>query len=411
MNQEELRQLFPALERSVYNRKLVYLDNAATSQRPQEVIDVLSDAALFHNANIHRAVHCLASEATELYEQAREEVRSLINAPSAKNVIFTSGATAALNLAAYSFSEKFIGKGDEVIVGVAEHHSNLVPWQIVCERRGAKVIPLPVDEDGTLEIDKLDSLINDNTRLICVSHASNVLGIVNPVEEIVRIAHSRGVRVMVDGAQGIVHLDVDVQRMDCDFYAFSGHKIYAATGTGVLYVKEELAEQLPPFMGGGEMIATVSFDGTSYAEMPYRFEAGTPNFNAVPTLVPAIRLLRKMRSDEELNKVVENVVDNYKNNHADEKGTQIIFLDLSVAKQKLKNISLDEDKKLKEENKTQGIESVSAEIKKSSRSDETLEPVFDKNGEEIKDDFLEWFWADKHEYLCSADINCDILEG
>ena len=225
MNQEELRQLFPALERSVYNRKLVYLDNAATSQRPQEVIDVLSDAALFHNANIHRAVHCLASEATELYEQAREEVRSLINAPSAKNVIFTSGATAALNLAAYSFSEKFIGKGDEVIVGVAEHHSNLVPWQIVCERRGAKVIPLPVDEDGTLEIDKLDSLINDNTRLICVSHASNVLGIVNPVEEIVRIAHSRGVRVMVDGAQGIVHLDVDVQRMDCDFYAFSGHKI------------------------------------------------------------------------------------------------------------------------------------------------------------------------------------------
>ena len=307
MNQEELRQLFPALERSVYNRKLVYLDNAATSQRPQEVIDVLSDAAMFHNANIHRAVHCLASEATELYEQAREEVRSLINAPSAKNVIFTSGATAALNLAAYSFSEKFIGKGDEVIVGVAEHHSNLVPWQIVCERRGAKVIPLPVDEDGTLEIDKLDSLINDNTRLICVSHASNVLGIVNPVEEIVRIAHSRGVRVMVDGAQGIVHIDVDVQRMDCDFYAFSGHKIYAATGTGVLYVKEELAEQLPPFMGGGEMIATVSFDGTSYAEMPYRFEAGTPNFNAVPTLVPAIRLLRKMRSDEELNKAVENV--------------------------------------------------------------------------------------------------------
>ena len=201
MKPEELRIQFPALTRSVYGKKLVYLDNAATSQRPLKVVEALSDASLYHNANIHRAVHCLASEATDLYEQARESVRAYINAPSKENVIFTSGATAAINLVAYSFAEAFIGEGDEVIVGESEHHSNLVPWQIVCARKGAKVIPLPVDEYGCLVVENLDSLITGRTRIVCVSHCSNVLGLVNPIEKIIETAHARGVKVLVDGAQ------------------------------------------------------------------------------------------------------------------------------------------------------------------------------------------------------------------
>ena len=307
MKPEELRIQFPALTRSVYGKKLVYLDNAATSQRPMAVVEALSDAALYHNANIHRAVHCLASEATDLYEQARESVRAYINAPSRENIIFTSGATAAINLVAYSFAEAFIAEGDEVIVGESEHHSNLVPWQIVCERKGAKVLPLPVDEEGHLMVGNLDAMITDRTRIVCVSHCSNVLGLVNPIEKIVEIAHARGVKVLVDGAQGIVHCDVDVQKTGADFYAFSGHKIYAATGTGVLYATAEMLNILPPFMGGGEMIGTVSWEGTTYAGLPYKFEAGTPNFNAAVTLKPAIELLQSIRNDEELIQYSERV--------------------------------------------------------------------------------------------------------
>ena len=307
MKPEELRKEFPALTRSVYNKKLVYLDNAATSQRPLKVVEALSDAALYHNANIHRAVHCLAAEATDLYEQARESVREYINAESRENVIFTSGATAAINLVAYSFAEAFIGEGDEVIVGESEHHSNLVPWQIVCSRKRAKVIPLPVDDEGRLMVEELEQMITDRTRIVCVSHCSNVLGLVNPVAELTEIAHSRGVKILVDGAQGIVHCDVDVQKMGCDFYAFSGHKIYAATGTGVLYASREMLEIMPPFMGGGEMIGSVSWSGTTYADLPYRFEAGTPNFNAAVTLKPAIELLQAIRKDEELNQCLEEV--------------------------------------------------------------------------------------------------------
>ena len=307
MKPEELRIQFPALTRSVYGKKLVYLDNAATSQRPLKVVEALSDASLYHNANIHRAVHCLASEATDLYEQARESVRAYINAPSKENVIFTSGATAAINLVAYSFAEAFIGEGDEVIVGESEHHSNLVPWQIVCARKGAKVIPLPVDEYGRLVVENLDSLITGRTRIVCVSHCSNVLGLVNPIEKIIETAHARGVKVLVDGAQGIVHCDVDVQKIGCDFYAFSGHKIYAATGTGVLYATKEMLDILPPFMGGGEMIGNVSWEGTTYADLPYKFEAGTPNFNAAVTLKPAIGLLESIRKDEELTQSSELV--------------------------------------------------------------------------------------------------------
>ena len=307
MKPEELRQQFPALTRSVYNKKLVYLDNAATSQRPLKVVEALGDAALYHNANIHRAVHCLAAEATDLYEQARESVREYINAESRENVIFTSGATAAINLVAYSFAEAFIGEGDEVIVGESEHHSNLVPWQIVCSRKRAKVLPLPVNDEGRLMVEKLEQMITDRTRIVCVSHCSNVLGLVNPVAELAEIAHSKGVKILVDGAQGIVHCEVDVQKMGCDFYAFSGHKIYAATGTGVLYASREMLEILPPFMGGGEMIGSVSWAGTTYADLPYKFEAGTPNFNAAVTLKPAIELLQAIRKDEELNLCSEKV--------------------------------------------------------------------------------------------------------
>lgn len=307
MKVEELRKQFPALTRSVYNKKLVYLDNAATSQRPLAVVEALSEAALYHNANIHRAVHCLASEATDLYEQARESVRTYINAPSRENIIFTSGATAAINLVAYSFAEAFIAEGDEVIVGESEHHSNLVPWQIVCERKGAKVLPLPVDKEGRLMVEDLDAMITDRTRIVCVSHCSNVLGLVNPIEKIVETAHARGVKVLVDGAQGIVHCDVDVQKTGADFYAFSGHKIYAATGIGVLYASKEMLDILPPFMGGGEMIGTVSWEGTTYADLPYKFEAGTPNFNAAVTLKPAIELLQSIRNDEELTEYSEKV--------------------------------------------------------------------------------------------------------
>lgn len=307
MNIRELRNMFPALSRTVYGKQLVYFDNAATAQRSQSVIDKWTQLTIGANANIHRAVHKLAVDATDEYESTRDAVKEYINAAAREEIVFTSGTTGSINLVAFSFGETFVNKGDEIIVSESEHHSNIVPWQMLCQRKGAVLRVLHVDEDGHLNLEELKSLLNPKTRIVAVTQISNVLGILNPVKEIVSICHSTGCPVLIDGAQGMVHEGVDVQDVDCDFYAFSGHKIYAATGTGVLYVKEELAEQLPPFMGGGEMIATVSFDGTSYAEMPYRFEAGTPNFNAVPTLVPAIRLLRKMRSDEELNKAVENV--------------------------------------------------------------------------------------------------------
>lgn len=307
MNIRELRNMFPALSRTVYGKQLVYFDNAATAQRSQSVIDKWTQLTIGANANIHRAVHKLAVDATDEYESTRDAVKEYINAAAREEIVFTSGTTGSINLVAFSFGETFVNKGDEIIVSESEHHSNIVPWQMLCQRKGAVLRVLHVDEDGHLNLEELKSLLNPKTRIVAVTQISNVLGILNPVKEIVSICHSTGCPVLIDGAQGMVHEGVDVQDVDCDFYAFSGHKIYAATGTGVLYVKQDLAEQLPPFMGGGEMIATVSFDGTSYAEMPYRFEAGTPNFNAVPTLVPAIRLLRKMRSDEELNKAVENV--------------------------------------------------------------------------------------------------------
>jgi len=298
MTVEEVRKQFPGLSGTVYGKPLVYLDNAATIQRPSCVIDKWTDLSVHHNANLHRAVHRIAAEATEEYESARDAVRAFINAGSREEIVFTSGATASINLVAFSFGEAFVRKGDEIIVAESEHHSNIVPWQMMCERKGAVLKVLPVDDWGHLRIDMLDSLLTERTRLLCVAQISNVLGIINPVKEFVNICHSKGCLVLVDGAQGIVHIGADVRDMGCDFYAFSGHKVYAAPGTGVLYGRLELLEQMPPYMGGGEMIETVRFSGTTYAPLPGKFEAGTQNMAGTPTLKPALELAEALRNKE-----------------------------------------------------------------------------------------------------------------
>ena len=294
----EIRNMFPVLSRKVYGKDLVYFDNAATSQRPQSVIDLWNKITSESNANIHRAVHRLADEATQAYESARDAVKDFLNAGSREEVIFTSGTTASVNLVAYSFGEAFVHEGDEVIVTEAEHHSNIVPWQLMCQRKRASLKVLPVDDSGHLRMDLLAGLITDRTRIMAVTHISNVLGIVNPVEEVVRICHERGVPVLVDGAQGAVHCKVDVQKMDCDFYVFSGHKLYAATGTGVLYGKKKWLDQMPPYMGGGEMVGNVSFKETTYAPLPMKFEAGTQNFASAATLKPAIEFINSLNNNE-----------------------------------------------------------------------------------------------------------------
>ena len=294
---EEIRKQFPALSAHVYGKPLVYLDNAATAMRPQSVVDTWSQSVLAGNANIHRAVHYLAGVATEAYEGARDCVQAFINASSREEIVFTSGATAAVNLVAFSFGEAFIGEGDEVIVSTAEHHSNIVPWQLLCERKKAVLKVLDIRENGTLAVEQLEKLLSQRTKIVAISHISNVLGLVNPVREIAQICHAHGVPVLVDGAQGIVHEPVDVQALDCDFYVFSGHKLYAATGTGVLYGKRKWLDAMPPYMGGGEMIKSVSFAQTTFAPLPEKFEAGTQNFNGAPTLVPAIRFVQEARAN------------------------------------------------------------------------------------------------------------------
>ena len=306
MKTEELRKEFPILSRKVNGRDLVYFDNAATSQRPRSVIEEWNRLTSYSNANIHRAVHTMAEECTEAYEHARDAVRAYINAASREEIIFTSGATASINLVAYTFGERFVSEGDEIIVAECEHHSDMVPWYMLCRRKNAKLVKLPVDDNGRLDTEILKSMIGERTRLVAVAHVSNVLGIVNPVEEIVRIAHSKNVPVLVDGAQGIVHCEVDVRKLDCDFYAFSGHKMYAATGTGVLYGKRRWLEQLPPFMGGGEMIASVSFKDVKFADIPMRYEAGTQNFASSATLKQACDLLNLLK-DKELNQNFEQI--------------------------------------------------------------------------------------------------------
>ncbi len=302
----EIRQMFPLLSRQIYGKQLIYFDNAATSQRPQSVLDLWNRLSTQSNANIHRGIHRLSEEATAEYENTRDYVRQFLNAQHREEIVFTSGTTAAINLVAFSFGEAFVEEGDEVIVSEVEHHSDIVPWQMMCQRKKAVLKVLKVDDSGHLMVDSLNSLITERTKIVAVTQISNVLGIVNPIDRIVEICHSKGVPVLVDGAQGIVHHGMDVTKTDCDFYAFSGHKIYAATGVGVLYGKKKWLDKMPPYMGGGEMISTVKFSGTTYAPLPEKFEAGTQNFTGVPTLRPAIEMALMMR-DESLTKYCDGV--------------------------------------------------------------------------------------------------------
>ena len=308
MDIQHIRNMFPSLSRKVYGKDLVYFDNAATSQRVQTVLDEWNRISSESNANIHRAVHRLSDEATQAYEGARDAVKEFLNAAGREEIIFTSGTTAAVNLVAFCYGEAFVGEGDEVIVTEAEHHSNIVPWQMMCKRKGAVLKVLPVDDSGHLMIEKLEELICERTKIMAVTHISNVLGLINPVKEIIDKCHSRGVPVLVDGAQGAVHCKVDVQEMDCDFYVFSGHKLYAATGTGVLYGKKKWLDAMPPYMGGGEMVGTVSFKETTFAPLPMKYEAGTQNFASAATLKPALDFVNLL-NDNKLIKYNDKIKD------------------------------------------------------------------------------------------------------
>ncbi|MEE0360714.1 MAG: cysteine desulfurase [Prevotella sp.] len=292
-----IRKDFPILSRTVYDKPLVYLDNAATTQKPLCVLDAMRDEYLNANANVHRGVHYLSQQATDLHEAARETVRSFINAGSTTEIIFTRGTTESINLVASSFAEAFMQPGDEVIVTVMEHHSNIVPWQLQAAKRGITIKVIPMDDRGNLVTDGIDDLFTERTKIVSIAHVSNVLGTVNPVEEIIRIAHSHNVPVMVDGAQSAPHFKVDVRSMDCDFFVFSGHKMYGPTGIGVLYGKEEWLDRLPPYQGGGEMIESVSFEKTVFEHLPFKFEAGTPDYIATHGLAKAIEYIGRIGLD------------------------------------------------------------------------------------------------------------------
>ena len=286
------REDFPILKEQVHGRPLVYLDNAATSQKPQPVIDAIAEAYSHWNSNIHRGVHHLSQVATMKHEEARKGVAAFIGANSSDEIVFTKGTTDSLNALAFSYGEKYVHEGDEIIVSAVEHHSNIVPWQMLCERKKAVLRHIPLREDMTLDLEAFKGLLNEKTKLVSVAHVSNVSGIINPVEEIIRLAHEQGVPVCIDGAQSVPHMKVDVQALDCDFMAFSGHKMYGPTGIGVLYGKKEWLEKLPPHEGGGEMINHVRWSGTTYNELPYKFEAGTPNFVGSYALHKAIEYMQ-----------------------------------------------------------------------------------------------------------------------
>lgn len=290
---ELVRKDFPILSRKIYDRPLVYLDNAATTQKPLCVLDAMREEYLNVNANVHRGVHYLSQKATDLHEAARETVRRFVNARSANEIVFTRGTTESMNLVASSFVEGMMQPGDEVIVSVMEHHSNIVPWQLQAAKRGITIKVIPMTDSGELLTDALEQLFSKRTKLVSIAHVSNVLGTVNPVERIVAMSHAHGVPVLVDGAQSTPHFKVDVQQMDCDFFAFSGHKMYGPTGIGVLYGKEEWLDRLPPYQGGGEMIESVSFEKTTFAALPFKFEAGTPDYVATHGLATAIRYLEQ----------------------------------------------------------------------------------------------------------------------
>lgn len=294
---EKIRRDFPILGREVYGKPLVYFDNAATTQKPQCVIDAISEAYCNENANVHRGIHFLSQHATDLMESARDKVRQFIGAGSTEEIIFTRGTTESINLLASSFSSAFLKEGDEVIISGMEHHSNIVPWQIQSERYGFRIKVIPVLDNGELDLEAFKALVSDKTRLVSITHVSNVLGTVNPVSEIISLAHSHGIPVAVDGAQSVPHIKVNVQQLGADFYAFSGHKIYGPTGIGVLYGRKELLEKMPPYQGGGEMIKRVTFEKTTYNELPYKFEAGTPDYVGSIALAKALDYVQGIGMD------------------------------------------------------------------------------------------------------------------
>lgn len=286
---DEIRKDFPILTREVYGKPLVYLDNAATTQKPRCVIDAISDEYCSVNANVHRGVHFLSQQATQLHEDAREVVRNFISARSTAEIVFTRGTTESLNLVASSFGEAFLKEGDEVIVSEMEHHSNIVPWQLLRDKKGIVLKVIPIDDCGRLKLEALEALLTPRTRLVSVAHVSNVLATVNPVKRIAEMVHAHGALLLVDGAQSVPHIKVNVQELDCDFYVFSGHKVYGPTGVGVLYGKESLLDRMPPYQGGGEMIARVTFEKTTYERLPYKFEAGTPDYVGTHALAVALQ--------------------------------------------------------------------------------------------------------------------------
>ena len=288
-----IRQQFPVLNREVKERRLIYFDNAATSQKPQSVIDALVKYYSYYNANVHRGIHTLAEEATLAFESTRDTVQQFIHAASREEIIFTKGTTEGINLVAYTWGRQHINAGDEIIISAMEHHSNIVPWQILCEEKGAVLKVIPINDEGELLLDEYKKLLNPKTKLVAVAHASNALGTINPVEQIIDAAHQTGAVVLIDGAQSTVHLDIDVQQMDCDFFAFSSHKLYGPTGMGVLYGKRHLLEAMPVFHGGGEMIKEVTFEKTTYNDLPYKFEAGTPNIADAVALKTALDFINE----------------------------------------------------------------------------------------------------------------------
>ena len=301
---DSVRNDFPILKRRVKGKPLVYLDNAATSQKPSSVIEALTDYYSRYNANIHRGIHTLAEEATYAFEETREAVRSFLNATTTEEIVFTRGTTEGINLVASSWGRANLMPGDEIVMTTLEHHSNIVPWQMVAAETGALIRVIPVDEQGVMRFEDFEALLSEKTRMVSIVHASNALGVVNPVERIIKSAHAVGALVLVDGAQSAVHLDIDVRAMDCDFFVFSGHKVYGPTGVGVLYGKRDILESMPPYMGGGEMIREVDFNGTTYNDLPFKFEAGTPNIADVCALKEALAYMEGLgksaiRSHEE----------------------------------------------------------------------------------------------------------------
>jgi cysteine desulfurase/selenocysteine lyase len=291
---EKIRSDFPILSQQVYKKPLVYLDNGATTQKPRVVIDTIRELQEKQNSSIHRGIHFLSEQMTARYEGARETVRDFLNAKSTNEIIFTSGATASINTVAFSFGEKYVSAGDEVLISEMEHHSNIVPWQMMCERKGAHLKVIPFNEKGELALEKLDGLLGDRTRIVALTHASNSLGTINPVKEVIRKAHAKNIPVLIDGAQMVQHGKVDVRELDCDFYVFSSHKIFGPTGSGVLYGKESMLDELPPYQGGGDMVDQVSFEGTSYNTLPFKFEAGTTNYTGAIGLAAALDYLRSI---------------------------------------------------------------------------------------------------------------------